>query len=160
MAQGYWGDPVKTGLAFVENPLRAGSGEKVYKTGDLVTLDENGDYCFLSRKDNMVKSRGYRIELGEIEAAILSHPGVKEAAAVAIPDEIIGNRIRVFMVPFPREKLTPGAINQFCSQRIPKYMLPETIEFREALPRTSTGKIDKKALVAEARNEVTHGTLS
>jgi len=153
VAQGYWGNIEKTKLAFVDNPLRNGSREKSYKTGDLVTIDEVGNYVFLSRRDNMVKSRGYRIELGEIETVILSHPGVKEVAVVAIPDDLIGNRIKAFLVPFEEDKLTEREIIKYCSERILKYMIPEIIEFRKYLPRTSTGKVDKKSLVKETQSK-------
>ena len=98
LAEGYWGDADKTALSFTDNPLQPNFRDRVYRTGDLVTLDENGDYLFLGRRDHMVKSRGYRIELGEIETALYGHPAVKEAAAVAIPDDIIGSRIVAFVV--------------------------------------------------------------
>ena len=72
---GYWADPEKTQKMCVPNRFQPNFEEKMYKTGDLVMLDEDGDYCFLGRRDSQIKSRGYRIELGEIESALLSHPG-------------------------------------------------------------------------------------
>ncbi|OGO23641.1 MAG: hypothetical protein A2144_01410 [Chloroflexi bacterium RBG_16_50_9] len=151
VARGYWGNIEKTSLAFVANPLSNGSGEKAYKTGDLVTLDEDGNYIFLSRKDNMVKSRGYRIELGEIEAVISRHPGVKQVATIAIPDEVIGNRIKVFIVPFEPGSPTQSELERHCAELLPGYMIPDVMEFRQYLPMTSTGKVDRRLLVAESK---------
>jgi amino acid adenylation domain-containing protein len=141
VALGYWGDAEKTRKSFQRN---------VYKTGDLVTLlDEEGNFDFLGRRDSMIKSRGYRIELGEIEAALLSHPGVQEAIAVPLPDEEVGARIKAFIAPHVKDSVSIAALLQHCSMRIPKYMLPEQVEFRESLPKTSTGKIDRVLLSAE-----------
>ncbi len=78
----------------VPNHFQEHFEEKMYRTGDIVTVGEDGNYYFQGRRDSMIKSRGYRIELGEIESALLSHPGVREAAVLAVPDEIVGNRIR------------------------------------------------------------------
>ena len=143
---GYWGDPEKTQKMCVPNKFQRNFEEKMYRTGDLVSPDENGDYYFLGRRDNQIKSRGYRIELGEIEAALLSHPGVCEAAVIAVPDEEIGNRIRAFVYPHQTGTLTAVDLQQHCATRVPKYMIPETIDLREALPKTSTGKIDRVRL--------------
>jgi len=128
--------------------------EKMYKTGDLVMLDEYGDYLFLGRRDNQIKSRGYRIELGEIEAALLSHPGVREAAAIAIPDEQIGARIKAIVAAHEPGSLTMVDLQRHCAARIPNYMIPELIEMRDTLPKTSTGKVDRVSL---ARSDVSAG---
>jgi acyl-coenzyme A synthetase/AMP-(fatty) acid ligase len=97
----------------------------------------------------MIKSRGYRIEIGEIEAAIYSHPEIKEAAVIPVPDELITNRIKAYVVLQNGKALDPADIRGFCSEKLPHYMVPETIEFRDSLPKTSTGKINKPALAAE-----------
>jgi acyl-coenzyme A synthetase/AMP-(fatty) acid ligase len=118
----------------------------MYRTGDLVTPDADGNLFFNGRRDSMVKIRGYRIELGEIEAALLSHPGVREAAAVAVPDGDAGAQIKAFVAPNSAGTLTSVALQQHCATRIPKYMLPGLIEICNALPKTSTGKIDRVKL--------------
>lgn len=157
---GYWGDPEKTAKMVVRNRFQAHFEEKMYRTGDLVQLAEDGNYFFLGRRDSMIKSRGYRIELGEIETALLSHPGVREAVAVAIPDEIVGNRIKAVVAAHADQTLKIVELQQYCGVRIPKYMIPEQIEFCESLPKTSTGKVDRVRLVQEdlarsaTRNEV------
>jgi amino acid adenylation domain-containing protein len=149
---GYWGDPEKTAKMCVPNRFQPNFEEKLYRTGDLVSPDENGDYYFLGRRDSQIKSRGYRIELGEIEAALLSHAGVCEAAAVAIPDEEIGNRIKAFVAPHESGSLTAVELQRHCATRVPRYMIPELIELCEGLPKTSTGKIDRVRL-AQANSQ-------
>ncbi len=86
---GYWGDPERTRARLIPSPIDRHHGDPVYRTGDLVEELADGDYRFLGRRDNQIKSRGYRIELGDIEAALNAHPDVVEAAAIAIPDELI-----------------------------------------------------------------------
>ena len=149
---GYWGDPEKTARMCVPNRFQSNFEEKLYRTGDLVSPDQNGDYYFLGRRDSQVKSRGYRIELGEIEAALLSHTGVCEAAAVAIPDEEIGNRIKAFVSPHDPGSLTAVELQRHCATRVPRYMIPELIELCGSLPKTSTGKIDRVRL-AQANSQ-------
>ena len=143
---GYWGDVEKTNKMVVPNRFQPNFEEKMYRTGDLVTLAEDGNYYFVGRRDSMIKSRGYRIELGEIESALLSHPAVREAAAIAVPDEVIGNRIKAVVAAHVSESIQAAELQQHCGTRIPKYMIPEFIEFRESLPKTSTGKVDRVGL--------------
>jgi amino acid adenylation domain-containing protein len=145
--RGYWGRPEDTARALAQNPLQAHFRDPAYRTGDLVKLDANGDYLFLGRRDNQIKSRGFRIELGEIETALYNHPGVREAAAVAIPDEVIGNRIQAFVALDEAAAVAASELERHCKQALPHYMVPEQIALRPALPKTSTGKIDRRALV-------------
>jgi acyl-CoA synthetase (AMP-forming)/AMP-acid ligase II len=151
VAQGYWGDPEKTAKGFVRNLFQPHYEEIAYRTGDIVTLDQDGTHWrYVGRRDHMVKSRGYRIELGEIEAALYGCEAVKEVAVVAIPDDLIGNRLAAFIVPLEGKNLTIKDLQSFCSQSLPRYMIPEFIEFRDALPKTSTGKINRTLLVRES----------
>jgi amino acid adenylation domain-containing protein len=147
IAEGYWGDPEKTARNFVRNVFQENFHETAYRTGDIVTLDEEGaNWIYVGRRDHMIKSRGYRIELGEIESALYAHTGVKEAAVVAIPDDLIGNRIKAFVAPLERNGLTEKELLEFCSQRLPRYMVPEKVELWEDLPKTSTGKVNRQLL--------------
>jgi amino acid adenylation domain-containing protein len=148
---GYWGDAEKTNKMVVPNRFQPNFEEKMYRTGDLVTLAEDGNYYFLGRRDSMIKSRGYRIELGEIESALLSHPAVREAAAIAVPDEVVGNRIKAVVAAHTPESIQAAELQQHCATRIPKYMIPEFIEFRESLPKTSTGKVDRVGLSRDSQ---------
>jgi amino acid adenylation domain-containing protein len=142
--QGYWGDPERTGRVLFPNTFNEEVRDPVYRTGDLVRLDEDGDYRLLGRRDHQIKSRGYRIELGEIESVLYGHPSVVECAIIAVPDELVTNRIMAFVVA--RDGLSPNELMRFCGSRIPNYMIPEMFEFRDALPKTSTGKVDRQRL--------------
>ncbi len=144
--KGYWGRPEDSARVVVPNFTNPHYPESVYRTGDIVRLLPSGDYQYLGRKDKMIKSRGYRIEIGEIEAAFHASPDVKEVAVVAVPDEHIGARIVAFVAP-PLER---GPLERFCSERLPRYMMPEKITFEHELPKTSTGKIDKALLERRA----------
>jgi amino acid adenylation domain-containing protein len=142
--QGYWGDPERT--ARMTRPIRhTPSRWPTYRTGDLVRLGDDEGYVFLGRRDAQIKRRGYRIELGEIEAGIYAHPAVVEAAVVALPDDVATNRIVACVVA--RDDLDQAALSAFLIDRIPPYMLPDEFAFRAELPKTSTGKVDRQALV-------------
>ena len=140
---GYFADTEKTAKMVVPNRFQKHFQENLYRTGDLVTLAEDGNYYFTGRRDSMIKSRGYRIELGEIESALLSHPAVKEAAAIAIPDDVVGNRIKAVVSMHDSQTIKPAELQSHCAVKIPKYMIPEIIDFMEDLPKTSTGKVDR-----------------
>ena len=133
VAWGYWDELEKTENAFVRNPLRSNVTERVYKTGDLVRLDLNGNYVFIGRKDHMIKSRGYRIEIGEVETVLCTHPEIKNAVVLPIPDELIGNRLTAIVVPSSPNKISQDDVLRHCFVQLPKYMIPETIEFRELI---------------------------
>lgn len=147
VAQGYWGSSQEAAKGFVRNPFQPHFDELAYQTGDIVTLaEDNVNWLYVGRRDHMIKSRGYRIELGEIESALYSHEGVKEAAVVAIPDDLVGNRIKAFVVTLQGKGFTAKELEAHCRDRLPHYMIPESIEFRDVLPKTSTGKIDRPML--------------
>lgn len=148
---GYWGDPIKTAQRLIRCPESLASGEYAYRTGDIVRRDEGGNYLFVGRRDHMVKSRGYRIELGEIEAVLLSHEGVHEAAVIAIPDTEIGARLESYIVPYHGVELVESDLRQHCLHMLPRYMLPERFHVVQAFPRTSTGKINRQALIASSQ---------
>jgi amino acid adenylation domain-containing protein len=150
VAQGYWGDREKTAASFVQNPFNTLFPDVAYRTGDIVKLaPDQRNWIFVGRRDHMIKSRGYRIELGEIESAFYRHQQVKEAAVVAIPDDLLGTRLRAFVVSADGESLTTKELMAFCSNQLPKYMIPEHIELCDVIPKTSTGKIDRSALLKQ-----------
>jgi len=145
--KGYWGMPEKTQEVLVPYAAHPHLGEEiVFRTGDLVRQEADGNYIYVGRQDHLIKSRGYRIELEEIEKAIQTHPGIEEVAVIAIPDEQIGNRLKAVAVLKPGSVLQQNALQSFCAQTIPNYMIPESVEFRSHLPKTSTGKVDRVAL--------------
>jgi amino acid adenylation domain-containing protein len=145
--QGYWGDPERTARALVADPRDGRAPRPVYRTGDLVQEVEGGDHRFLGRRDSQIKSRGYRIELGDIEAALYAHAAVDECAVVAMADELVTNRIKAYVAT--REQVSKADLVSFCAERLPLYMIPELFEFRDVLPKTSTGKVDRQALALE-----------
>jgi amino acid adenylation domain-containing protein len=146
LMRGYWGDQEKTRQTLVMNPFRSAYDELAYRTGDLVTLDDEGNFVFLGRRDGMVKTRGYRVELGEVETALYGHPAIREAAVLPVPDELLGNRLRAFISTDGQGELAREEVLDHCRRRLPAYMVPDAVEFCEALPRTSTGKIDRALL--------------
>jgi len=146
--RGYWGDIERTRQRLVPDPRDPELGDPVYRTGDLVAEMPDGNYRFLGRRDHQIKHRGYRIELGDVETAINSHPDVVECAVVAVPDEFVSNRIKAFVAV--KADITENDIVNHCAELIQKYMIPETFYFREHLPKTSRGKIDRQLLGGEA----------
>ncbi len=135
---GYLGRPEQS--ARVLEP----SGEhRLYRTGDLVEADEHGDLRFLGRRDAQIKSRGYRIELGEIERTLYELEGVSECAVLAIPDDLVTNRLKAVIAA---NGVSEREVVSFCRDRLPRYMVPDEVEFLAALPRSSTGKIDRQRL--------------
>jgi acyl-CoA synthetase (AMP-forming)/AMP-acid ligase II len=150
---GYWGDEAKTGRVLVPSPLPGPFAERVCRTGDLVTIDGDGQYLYIGRRDHMVKIRGYRVELGEVETALYEHEGVHEAAAYVVPDSEGANHLFASVVMSDGKAMTPKDLQTFCAARLPKYMVPEEIGIERALPKTSTGKVDRPALVAAQRGD-------
>jgi amino acid adenylation domain-containing protein len=118
-----------------------------YRTGDIVAHDAAGVWSFLGRKDTQLKSRGYRIDLREIEAAVYQSDRVVECAVVAVPNGILGFDFVVYAVG--AEGATERELLAHCRRLLPDYMLPKSVEFCAALPKTTTGKLDYRAL-AEA----------
>jgi L-proline---[L-prolyl-carrier protein] ligase len=142
--QGYWNDAARTARSL--RALAVAGGANGYGTGDMVRRRPDGALEFLGRRDHQVKTRGYRVELGEIEAALLAHPAVDEAVVIAVPDEEITHRLKAIVVVTAGPAVDAQALKQHCATTLPRYMVPETIEFRAALPRTSSGKVDRRAL--------------
>ena len=150
LMRGYWGQPAKTGEVLIQSPFRSEYDELVYRTGDLVTRDPDGNYVYLGRQDSMVKIRGYRVELAEVEAALYRHPAIAEVAVLPVPDDLLGSRLRAVITGDAAGQLTRESVLEHCQQWLPGYMVPDVIEFRAALPRTSTGKVDRAALASES----------
>jgi acyl-coenzyme A synthetase/AMP-(fatty) acid ligase len=121
-----------------------------WRTGDLVRADEDGYLFFEGRGDDIILSSGYRIGPFEVESALLSHPAVAEAAAVAAPDPERGAVVRAIVVPRDREPSEALAreLQEHCKRETAPYKFPRIVEFAAELPKTSSGKIKR----AELRN--------
>jgi amino acid adenylation domain-containing protein len=143
---GYWGLPERNAAAFLVDA----EGVRWYRTGDLVVEGPDGVHVFHGRRDRMVKRRGYRIELGEIEAGLARHPAVREVAVVA--EQPAGGDLRIVAVLSTHDGTRPSvlALRQFCVDALPRYMMPDRFDVVDALPRTSTDKIDYQSLLARA----------
>ena len=148
--QGYWSDPAMTEATFRPGRYPA---ERLLHSGDIFRKDERGLLYFLSRKDDMIKCKGERISAREVENVICSMKSVSEAAAIGVPDEILGQAIKVFIVPAAGDEANRQDIMRFCTANLESFMIPKYIEFVAELPKTANGKIDKKKLVATSKTE-------
>jgi len=141
--KGYWELPEETDRMLRPGPL---PGEKVLFTGDLFRADDEGYLYFVGRKDDMIKSRGEKVSPKEVENVLHDHPAVAEAAVVGVPDKVLGQAVKAVIVPRGEDELSQRQVLQHCAQRLEDFMVPQIVEFRDALPRTKNGKIDKREL--------------
>jgi amino acid adenylation domain-containing protein len=147
LARGYLGRPEHTAERFVPHPFREG-GMRLYRTGDLGRRDADGNIEFLGRMDWQVKLRGFRIELQEIEAVLSEHRSVKQCIVVAGDDEGRGKRLLAYVVG--EAEVTALSLKGHLRERLPEYMVPESITMLEEMPLTANGKIDRGRLPAPA----------
>jgi amino acid adenylation domain-containing protein/non-ribosomal peptide synthase protein (TIGR01720 family) len=145
LGRGYLGEPDRTARTFVPDPLSGVPGGRVYLTGDLGRWTREAGLEFLGRKDHQLKIRGFRVELGEIEAALASHPAVAEAA-VAARETAAAKRLVAYLVPRQGQRCEPAALRRHLTERLPEYMLPGAFVELAEMPRTITGKVDRRAL--------------
>lgn len=141
--KGYWRDREATDAVLRPGPL---PGERVLYTGDLFRMDEEGFLYFVSRKDDMIKTRGERVSPKEIESALYALPGVAEAAVVPVPDAVLGSAIKAFVVPSKGHAIAEKDVILHCRRFLEDFAVPRMIEFRDALPKNASGKIDKLTL--------------
>jgi amino acid adenylation domain-containing protein len=153
VGRGYLGHPELTAERFIPDPFGNKSGERFYRTGDIGRYRSDGSIEFLRRLDEQVKIRGFRIEPGEIEAALALHPSVVDAVVVAREDRPGDKRLVAYIVPNGQQPApTAGALHEHLKQILPDYMIPSAFVMLEALPLTSSGKVDRRALPAPDRN--------
>jgi amino acid adenylation domain-containing protein len=145
LARGYLHRPELTQTKFVPDPF-AGGPQRLYRTGDLARVDAEGNLQFLGRLDSQVKVRGYRIELGEVEAALTAHPAVQQAAVVAREDDPGDKRLVAYVVCGTAPANLDTELRRHLSEHLPEYMLPSAFVALTALPRTPSGKIDRRNL--------------
>ncbi|HVY49726.1 MAG TPA: AMP-binding protein [Minicystis sp.] len=141
--KGYWEKPEATAKKLRPGPL---PGEQVLYTGDYCKLDEEGLLYFVGRMDDIIKSRGEKVAPKEVESAIMNIPGVKEAAVIGVPDEILGQAVKAFVVLEQGAKLTDKDVMRECQNRLENFMVPKHVVFADELPKTTTGKIKKTGL--------------
>ncbi|WP_440057007.1 amino acid adenylation domain-containing protein (plasmid) [Pseudoalteromonas sp. T1lg65] len=162
VARGYLNRDDLTGASFIDNPFaseadKAKGYTRLYKTGDLVRWQENGQLEYLGRNDSQVKIRGYRIELGEIESALNE---VADIAQAVVIDKVTGSNkyLAAYVVVQAGKTLSIDSVREQLSGRLPDYMVPSTFTELEQLPLTINGKLDKRALpepaLVDGRNYV------
>lgn len=138
---GYWNLPEQTAAAFHEGQ----DGTRWYRTGDLVDRGPDG-FSYRGRRDRMVKRRGFRVELGEVEARLHRHPDLAAAAVLAADDPEQGVRLTAFCAWRDDARPSLIALKRFCAEELPGSMVPDAFQHLEALPTTSTDKIDYQRL--------------
>jgi len=152
VAMGYWNDPAKTAEHFKPAPNQLNAlplTEIAVWSGDQVTRDEEGYLYFIGRKDGMLKTSGYRVSPTEIEEIIYNSGQIKEAAAIGIPHETLGQAIIVIISTEHIDTFNELELINLCKAQLANFMIPEKIIALTELPKNPNGKIDRKALVAQ-----------
>jgi len=155
LSRGYLHRPARTAEFFVPDPFSAESGARLYRSGDLARRLSNGELAFAGRRDDQVKLRGFRIELGEIEAALYNVEGVNRAAVLLRQDQARAKSLVAYLAA--EEGVSASDLRQQLQLTLPDYMVPSAFVLRPSLPMSSTGKIDRRALLAEPLAESTSG---
>lgn len=141
--RGYWGKPEATAKRLKPGPL---PGEQVLYTGDYCRMDEDGYLYFVGRSDEIIKSRGEKVAPKEVENALMDIPGVREAAVIGVPDELLGEAVKAFVVAEQGSTLGEKQLQKECQKRLESFMVPKSIAIVASLPRTDTAKLNKRAL--------------
>jgi acyl-CoA ligase (AMP-forming) (exosortase A-associated) len=149
VSMGYWGNREATEAVLRRHPLapaELGDQERVCYSGDLVKKDEEGFLYYVGRRDTMIKCSGHRISPTEVEEVLFQSGQVRQAAAIGIPDEVMGQVIKAFVVAREASQLEIPKLLSYCSERVPRYMVPRIIDVLDELPKTASGKVDYPAL--------------
>jgi crotonobetaine/carnitine-CoA ligase len=134
LMKGYFDDPAATAAALRQGWLW---------TGDTAWMDEDGYFFFVDRKKDMLKRAGENVSASEVEEALRRHPAVFDAAVVGVPDPVRDQAIKAYVILKPDEEATADELIGWCGGRLAPFKVPEIVEFRDAFPRTSVGKIQK-----------------
>lgn len=141
--RGYWQNPDATSACLREDP---DSGDRVLHSGDIFRTDEEGWFYFVGRRDDIIKSRGEKVSPKEVENVLHSIEGVQDAAVVGVEDAILGQAVEAYVVPAPGAILAEAQIIRTCQKFLESFMVPRRVHFLSEMPKTVTGKVDKKAL--------------
>jgi len=144
--QGYWKRPEETQESVIEI-----DGEKWLRTGDLVSMDEEGYFYFSDRKRDLIKYKGYSVFARHVEEVLFKHPQIKAAGVVGVPDPKVGQLIKAYVVlqSEARGKISEEEIIEYCRENMAHYKVPNIIEFRGELPKTDVGKVSRRELREE-----------
>ncbi|WP_077213401.1 class I adenylate-forming enzyme family protein [Bacillus dakarensis] len=133
----YWDNPEANKTSFIDG---------YWRSGDLAKVDEDGFIYIMDRKKDMINRGGEKIFSIEVEDVLKKHPEIIEAAVVAVPDEIFGERVKAIIVSDTLNDDSTDAIRSYCKQYLAKFKVPELFEFMEELPKTASGKVLKHTL--------------
>jgi long-chain acyl-CoA synthetase len=144
--QGYWKRPEETKASLIEI-----DGKKWLRTGDIVRMDEEGYFHFFDRKKDLIKYKGYSVFARHVEEVLYSHPQIKAAAVVGVPDPQVGHLIKAYVVleREARGRISEQEIIDYCKERLAPYKVPRIVEFRSELPKTDVGKVSHRELREE-----------
>lgn len=145
--QGYWKRPEETLETIIEI-----DGEKWLRTGDIVSMDEEGYFHFFDRKRDLIKYKGYSVFARHVEEVLYQHPQIKAAGVVGVPDPKVGQIIKSYVVlqPEARGKVSEEEIIEYCRENLAHYKVPKIVEFRGELPKTDVGKVSRRELREES----------
>ena len=144
--KGYWNDAQATARALRPGPFE---WEKVLHTGDLFRADADGFLYFVARKDDIIKTRGEKVSPKEVENALYALAGIREAAVVGVPDPVLGRALKAVVAADPHANLTTQDVIRHCARHLEDFMVPKLVEFRDALPKTESGKISRRLVAAD-----------
>ncbi|MGV9709490.1 AMP-binding protein [Gordonia sp. NPDC003424] len=142
VVKGYWNKPEKTAESLPGGELR---------TGDVGFMDSDGWYYVVDRKKDMINASGYKVWPREVEDVLYTHPAVREAAVIGIPDEYRGETVKAYVSLRDDATATPDELVEFCKEQMAAYKYPRSVEIVEELPKTVTGKILRRELRDAAR---------
>jgi amino acid adenylation domain-containing protein len=154
LARGYQGRPELTAQRFIRNPFDPSGETYIYKTGDLAYYQEDGIIEFLGRIDHQVKIRGFRIELLEIEAVLDAHPAVRKSIILIYETETSGKSIVACIIAEENASPTRADLLDYLRHRLPPFMLPAYFAFFSTFPLTTSGKIDRPALLESFQRQL------
>lgn len=141
--RGYWEAPGLTAAKLIDDP---DGGPPALRTGDLFRSDGDGWLYFLARQDDIIKTRGEKVSPAEVEAAIARIPGVRECLVAGVPDPLLGQAVKAWIVLQPGAALTEREVIRHCLARLENHMAPRHVAFLDDLPRTDNGKPTRKGL--------------
>ena len=148
---GYWQKPEETAAVL--------SADGWFKTGDMATIDAEGFIRIVDRKKDLIIVSGFNVYPNEVEDAVSQHPGILEAAAVGLPDDKSGERVKLFVVRSD-DSVTEEDVLDYCRENMTNYKVPRAIEFRDTLPKSNVGKILRRSLRDEEMEKIKASSVS
>jgi fatty-acyl-CoA synthase len=139
--QGYHGQPQATRAAFVEI-----EGRRMFRTGDLARVDEDGYFFMVDRLKRMINASGFKVWPAEVENLLFGHPGIQEACVVGSRDPHRGETVKAFVVAKAGTVLAPDEVSAWAREHMAAYKVPQVVEVVESLPKSATGKVQWRAL--------------